>query len=270
MNHEAIEAALAKAEAKYKIYIAASWITGSQHSGLANEDSDIDVTAIYMQDPIELVCQNPSPKDRITTLKVGKVELKLISLTEFGRYIKSCSPIAAETLFYSTEFQSCDAFIVSDLRTLFLRLLDPSRLIKGLIGIAKKNIVEYRQNGNSNNYSNKLLLICAKYSLMASLIKDENSEFFSQQLDLNKIALEDPETPEVIRRIYELCGSPDSYHEPLSYLGGALPGNLWTYLTELYNQKHVSRRGQWTAKDWEEADFEIDFLVKDYYRGHYR
>lgn len=268
MNKE-IENALAVVESKYNVYIAASWILGSHHSGLANEDSDIDVTAIYLQDPIELVRQNPSPKDRITTVKVGKVEIKLISLIEFGRYIKSCSPVAAEALFYSTEFQSCDAFIVSDLRTLFLRLLDPSRLIKGLIGIAKKGVVEYRQNGNSTYRSNKLLLICAKYGLMASLIEDENSEFFKQSLDLNKIALEDPKTPEVIQRIYELCGTPESYQKPLSYLGGELPGKLWTYLTALYSQQHISRRGKWTAKDWENADFEIDFLVKDYYRGHY-
>ena len=170
MNYEAIAAAHIEAESRYPINILSSWLVGSQHAGFANEESDIDILAIYTQNPLELVCQNPTPKDRITTLKIDKVEIKLVSLQEFCRYIKNNAALSFEALFYATEYFVDYDNLIDDLKKLFFDVTDKAALIKALLGIVHRNRSEYQSSTyrGLTNY-NKTLMISAKYGLLALL-----------------------------------------------------------------------------------------------------
>ncbi len=265
-----IDPALIEIEDRYDVKIVASWIIGSRHQDLASETSDIDVVAVYMQNPTLSVRQNPTPKDRVTTIKIGNVEVKLISLTEFCRSAKNSTAQAFEILFYSTSYNSCFDYLKADLRELFLEHWDRFVTINYLKGLIHRNVMVYsdkRCNGKETPV--KLLMIVAKYGLIAYLASSKELGFFKQRRpDLAEMVKEDADIPAVIKTIFEKYNSPEAYRGMLDLEGMALFSELHNCLETVLDTGITSNRVGWKDEDYKQLDLLTDQLVTRYYRDN--
>lgn len=263
-----IDPALIEIEDRYDVKIVASWIIGSRHQDLASETSDIDVVAVYMQKPMLSVRQNPTPKDRVTTIKIGNVEVKLISLTEFCRSVKNSTVHAFEILFYSTSYNSCFDYLKADLRELFLEHWDRFVTINSLKGLVHHNVMTYSDNRCKDKETPaKLLMIAAKYGLMAYLASSKELGFFKQRRpDLAEILKEDTDIPVVIKTIFEKYNTPEAYHGMLDLEGMVLFSELHNCLKIVLDTGITSNRVGWKDEDYKQLDLLTDQLVVRYYQ----
>lgn len=263
-----IDPALVEVENSYDVKIVSSWIIGSRHQDLASETSDIDVVAVYMQNPTLSVRQNPTPKDRVTTIKIGNVEVKLISLTEFCRSVKNSSAQAFEILFYSTSYNSCFDYLKADLRELFLEHWDRFVTINYLKGLVHRNVMTYSDNRCKDKETPaKLLMIVAKYGLMAYLASSKELGFFKQRRpELDEIVKEDTCIPTVIKTIYEKYNTPEAYRGMLDLEGMALFSELHNCLETVLDIGITSSRIGWKDEDYKQLDLLTDRLVVRYYQ----
>ena len=263
-----ISHALFEAEQYYPIEIVSSWITGSHHLGLAGESSDIDITGVYIQDPIELLRQKVSPEHRITIYKTGPVEVKLISLREFARDIKNSTALAFETLFCATPYGERILTLNGALKDLYFDLKDPAAQNYNLTGItcsAANRFISNKREGLDTQV--KLLAHATKALLMAHLSRSKDQPYFNETVNLLKVAAEDPEVPQIIKDVFERYNSPELYHGILDEEGDLLFNKLSDYTHELSLTTLLGNRKDCGEEEFRAVDAKVDKLVMGYYRN---